>query len=91
MGVMQCERGDCTHILCDFIVNNQYLCWSCHEELERWQKTWNKDTKVSDVRERIRSFMASNPGDYMNKSDSSDQDDVEAEWERLKPRKLRGD
>lgn len=89
MGVMQCDRGSCSNVCCDFMLgSSQYICSSCFLELCNWRETWDSDTKVSEVALRIKQFMRSDPGDYSQPPDSSDPADVEAEWERLKPHSL---
>jgi len=89
MGVMQCDRRECRNVCCDFMIMDDYICSSCNSELEKWRETWDENTKVSEVAERIREFMNSEPGYYTHPPDSSDPADVEAEWERLKAQRLR--
>ncbi len=34
MGVLACDRTGCTHIMCDTLIRNNYLCWSCLAEFK---------------------------------------------------------
>lgn len=32
MGVLACDRKGCSNIMCDLLVNNNYLCSECRDE-----------------------------------------------------------
>jgi protein-arginine kinase activator protein McsA len=84
MGVMACDRNGCENIMCDRLlelkVTQKYICNECFEELETYKNTWDEDTKVSDVYNRIENFMNSEPHSY---DDCSDPEKVEQAWRNI--------
>ena len=67
VGVMDCERKNCEHIMCDRLIldNTQYICPSCWAELLIAKDTWDKKMSAADVRRSIERFMRSDPGEYL--------------------------
>lgn len=89
MSVLACGRYDCPNVMCDYMVDGRYICNDCMQELEDWRKSWPDSIEVADVQKLIEEFMNTGVGQLRNSS--RDPDDVEQEWQRLKPRKQHED
>lgn len=78
MGVMTCDRGDCTNIMCDRCIlgNTAYICSECWSELLAYKNTWPETMSVADVRHKIEDFMKTDPGSHV-------EADVNVEFDRL--------
>jgi len=61
MSVMECDRNGCEQIMCDRLIleGSRHICEECYDELLMAKDNWPKKTLVSDVRDRIIQFMAS--------------------------------
>jgi hypothetical protein len=89
MGVLTCDRSDCQNIMCDqIIMDRMYICNECIAELEDWRRTWDEETKVSDVERLLSDFMNTSPGHFKEKP-IDQTNDVEEEFQRLGPRPFR--
>lgn len=80
MGVMACDRGNCPEIMCHrVILDNEYICDDCWEELLQAKKGWPLQMAASEVRQRIIDFMKTNPGSYK----TLDAGEIDQEFLRL--------
>lgn len=82
MGVMTCSRGDCQNIMCGRLIldGSAYICDACYDELIMYRETWTeREMLVSEVRERIKSFMRTPTRTYI----TVDATGIENEFRRL--------
>lgn len=57
---MECDREGCESIMCRrIILDNQYICDSCFEELLEWKRSWPSHMTKDRVRKLIEEFMDS--------------------------------
>lgn len=65
MGVNECDRSGCKHIMCDrLILDDFYICVYCFDELMQFKKTLPKKMMAADIRDAIVGFMKTEPGTY---------------------------
>ena len=79
MSVLACGRKYCEHIMCDRIVNGQYICDECWQELLATKKTWPSVMHVTEVASRIDEFMDTPARSTVE----AGQAEIDAEFERL--------
>ena len=79
MGVMECDREGCESIMCRrIILDNQYICDSCYEELLEYKRSWPSHMTKDRVRLLIEHFMASRSAPI-----PLDEEGIDAEFARL--------
>jgi hypothetical protein len=70
MSVLACCRESCPNVMCDRLVMGAYLCLECFRELAELKESWPEVMARSDVEDRIREFMATEPrGEVGNRDD----------------------
>lgn len=79
MSVLECDRGNCTSIMCDKLILGKYICDDCWQELLNAKKKWPTTMKKAEVRGFMEDFMKSQVGDY----NDLDIIDIEKEFRRL--------
>ncbi len=70
MGLLPCDRLDCTEIMCSINVlgNSRRLCGACWNELVQYRTTWDEFLNENQVRDKILDFIdGTSPGDTLPK------------------------
>lgn len=64
MGVMECSRNGCDHILCEcYSFEYGYICNECKEELKQFIKTSLMDLPYANIDDLIVKFMDMKKGE----------------------------
>lgn len=48
MGVLACDRKGCEHIMCDYLVDDKYVCTDCQGEFEEFVKNSDRGEEFSE-------------------------------------------
>lgn len=66
MGVLNCSRPDCPHIMCDTYVSGiGYVCNECRKEFEDYLQTECLSPNTEgEIKNELKKFMATDKGKY---------------------------
>lgn len=57
MGVMRCDRAECSAILCNRLVLGKYLCEDCWRELHSYKDEWAQTISPKDLKSKLQEFI----------------------------------